>query len=98
MRTQTRARTVLPITPTTIDEAEAEGWQWLSLTCPECRKETLFPFRLLKARTGEQRFDAILPRLRCSVCAVPPGTVQLARHRPPPVYDYLSQFERRPLV
>ena len=89
---------MLPITPQSIEEAEAEGWEWLSLTCPECRKETLFPFRLLKARTGEQRFSAILPRLRCNVCYLPPATVALARHRARPTPDYLSTLERRPLA
>lgn len=88
---------MLPLTATTISEAEQAGWVWLALGCHTCTKECLFPLRMLKARTGDQPLASVVPRLRCNVCYDPPATVSLARHRARPTPDYLSALERRPL-
>ena len=65
--------------PITMDEAEAQGWRWLSASCATCRHKTLLPFKLLRQQTRVRELSALRIRLYCQRCGFPPESVALTR-------------------
>ena len=58
-----------PEFPVTIDEAEAQGWQWIGVECVTCRYHVLLPFKAATAANARARADgdqaqALLPAVR----------------------------------
>jgi hypothetical protein len=84
-----------PVFPATIDEAEAQGWQWIGVVCATCRHHTLLPFKLLRRQTRERELLALKPKLYCRRCGFPPDRVALTRTIYPPPYG-LPTHEERP--
>jgi hypothetical protein len=54
------------IIPATIEEAEAQGWEGLNVTC-SCMLAVL-SWRFLARRTRERRLAVIVEKLRCGKC------------------------------
>lgn len=71
------SRDVLLVTPI----GELADW-WIGVRCTDrCNRPAYLPLRLMAARHGGRLLlRSVLQRLRCQVCATPPGKVWLTDH------------------
>lgn len=68
--------------PQTMREAEAAGWQGLSLYCLRCRRQIVRSWGYLRARTDEETLVGVFAHCRCYLCGRRPSIAKLAVNVP----------------